>query len=248
LNVETATRPGSTEQAFHANDFEEAPEYSSLSALAVISLLFGLAAPLCLVSKFFLIIPLVGAGLSLLALVRIAGSGGNLAGRGVAVAALVLCIVFGVAEVSRSAITRYLRTSEAEKVARDWLAVLVAGNVQEAFRLTVEGQRPPSMESAIEPRSPVSPLDEFKNTEVIKAILAAGKDAGIDFKNTEDYQRLSWRQFVVRQRFQIAPTASAETQSEPFDVDITTQRSHFQRETKSRWLVWKYEKPKDGNP
>ena len=131
--MDTAARPVSAEQAFHANDFEEAPEYSSVSALAIISLLFGLASPLCLVSRFFLIIPLIGAALAILSLVRISSSGGALAGRAAAIAALALCIVFGVAEVSRGAITHYLRTAEAEKVARDWLKILASGDMQRAF-------------------------------------------------------------------------------------------------------------------
>jgi hypothetical protein len=246
--VDTAARPVSAEQAFHANDFEEAPEYSSVSALAIISLLLGLGSPLCLVSRVFLIIAVLGAVVSIIALARIAGSGGALAGRWAAVVGLAMCVAFGVAEVSRGAITRYLRTSEAEHVARDWLATLASGNVEQAFLLTVDGQRPPSMESALEPKA-TPPLDEFKSLDVIKSIVAAGKDAGIDLKGTENYERVTWRQFIVRQRFHITPSStSAEATRDGFDVDITTQRSHFQRETKSRWLVWKYENPTDGNP
>jgi hypothetical protein len=246
--VDTAARPISAEPAFHANDFEEAPEYSSVSALAIISVLFGLASPLCLVSRFFLIIPILGAAISLLALVRIAGSGGALAGRAAALFGLAVCVAFGVAELSRGAITRYLRTSEAEKVAREWLEVLTSGDVQRAFRLTVDGQRPPPSGTALDPKPPVDPLVEFSNSELIKQISSAGKDAEIDLTSTEDYQRLTWRQFIVRQRFQITPAGpSANGKGEPFDIDVTTQRSRFERNETTRWLVWKFEKPTDGD-
>ena len=246
--MDTVARPVSAEPAFHANDFEEAPEYSSVSALAIISLLFGLASPLCLVSRFFLIIPLLGAAFSLLALVRIAGSGGALAGRAAAVIGLAMCVVFGVAEVSRGAITRYLRTSKAENVAREWLETLASGNVDGAFRLTVDGQRPPPAGTPLDPKPTTNPFEDFKNLEIVTKISAAGKAAAIDLKSTDDYQRLTWRQFIVRQRFHITPAGtSAEGKGEPFDVDITTQRSKFQREEISRWLVWKFEKPTDGD-
>jgi hypothetical protein len=248
--VDTAARPVTVEPVFHSNDFEEAPEYSSVSALAIASLVLGLASPLCLVSRVFLILTVLGIALSIFALVRIAASDGSLAGRWAAVLGLALCVGFGTAEISRGAITHYLRTSQARNVAQQWLEVLAAGKLDDAFQRTVEGQRPRSpLGDPGAPPPTTTPFDEFTKLEVIQRIAAAGDKARIVFKGTDAYQRINWRQFIVQQRFQIAPAAKPDgAKPDPFDVAITVQRSRFARESASHWLVWKYEEPTESLP
>jgi hypothetical protein len=247
--VETTSRTVSTEPAFHSNEVEEAPEYSSLSALAIAGLLFGLASPLCLITGMLLFLPLAGLVLSVSALVRIATSDGTLAGRWVAVVGLAMSIVFGVAQLSRGAITRYWRTSEAQAFANDWLRLVAGGDFEEAFRRTVDGQRPDSVQPPGVPPSKTTPLDDFKNSDVIKAIAAAGTDADIDFEGTQEYERQTWRHFIVTQRFQISPNgANRESPPATFHVLVTSQRSQFIRERNSRWLIRQYEFPTDAVP
>jgi hypothetical protein len=247
--VSTLGRTISPEPAFHSNEFEESPEYSSLSALAIAGLLFGLASPLCLITGVLFVMPLVGMVLSIFALVRIAASGGTLAGRSAAVVGLALSIVFGVAQLSRGAITRYWRTSEAQVFASDWLRVLASGNIEEAFQHTVDGQRPANLQTPAAPPSTTTPLDDFTSSQVIKTITAAGKDSDIEFEGTEEYERQTWRHFLVTQRFQISPAAAeGEPRPDVFHVLVTSQRSQFIRERNNRWLIRQYEFPADAVP
>jgi hypothetical protein len=243
--VETATRPGSSEPAFHANDFEEAVEYSSLSALAIVGLLFGLASPLCMVSRFFLFVPLLGAVFSVLALVRISASAGTLAGRAAACIGLALCVAFGVAELTRGIVTRQLRTAEAQEFATKWLDILTDGKVDEAFKLTVAGSRPAPFPEPGQPAPTSTPLDEFKKLELIQDIAAAGSDAKIDFESTEQYERRSWRQFNVQQLFRISPSATSDAKPKPFDVLLTVERSKFTTDYAWHWLISDYKSPTD---
>lgn len=235
-----------SEPAFHTDDLEQVAEYRSVSALAIISLLFGLASPLCLVWPLLLVIPLVGAALSLVALLRIAASDGVLAGRWAAVAGLALCVGFGAAAITRERVTRLLRTRQAAAFAHDWIAMVVAGGTEPAFRLTVDAARPAprSADPALSAPDVVEPYDAFLERPVIQRLMAAGSDARIQFVETTSYQQPSRSQIVVHQRFTITPPPAAGDSPEPaFDVVVSLQRSRLPREQHRRWLISQVEDP-----
>jgi hypothetical protein len=240
--VDTATQRSPSDQAFHANDFEEAVEYRSLSVLAIISLLFGLASPLCLASRFLLLIPLLGIVVSIIALIRIAASDGLLAGRGAAIVGLALCVAFGTAQFTRTAFMRYIQTSQAREHGEKWLSVLASGRTEDAFRATFEGARPEPPPDPHAPPVTTTPYDEFIKLDEIKRIASAGKDAKITFQGTKSYDPQGRGRATVRQQFQVTP---ADDKAEPVEVDLTIQRSSFMGEANIRWLVIKYEPPTD---
>src|SRR5262245_20233314 len=120
-------------QAFHTDDSEQASEYSSLSVLAIISLVLGIASPLALTGSFWLAIPILGIAAAFLALRAIATSGGGLAGRWAAVAGLALAVASLLAPFSRDYVQRMVRSNQAEDAAQQWLALMTSGELQEAF-------------------------------------------------------------------------------------------------------------------
>src|SRR3954447_6695871 len=138
---------------FHSDEPEDATEYRSLSVLALISLVIGLASPLAFGMPLLLGIPLLGIGISLLALHRIAASGGTLTGSWMAVVGLFLCFVFVLAPFSRDYVLRTIRVHEAQSVGRKWLETLVAGQPDQAFHLTVDGNRAPPAPTPGEPET-----------------------------------------------------------------------------------------------
>src|SRR5438874_2243110 len=95
--------------AFRADDPEETSSYRSLSVLAIISLVVGIAAPLAFIGPLLLAIPLFGIALSLVALRQIAASEGALAGRWAAITGLSLCVVSIIAPFSRDMVQHAIR-------------------------------------------------------------------------------------------------------------------------------------------
>jgi hypothetical protein len=239
--VETATSVRGIDSVFHSDDLDQVAEYRSLSALAVLSLVFGLASPVCAAHPFFMVIPLVGAAIAIAALQRIAASDGALAGRWAATAGLVLCVVSAVGTISYDQVTRILRTNQAKDFASEWLHSLAAGNTEQAFRLTTDSVRRPPPPGPHEPVPQSNPFDEFKKNALIQSIAGAGDGARIQFVETLDYQPAGRRQYIVVQHFKVTPAAVSN--KEPVDVMLTLQRSTLDGETRMRWLVRSYQEP-----
>ena len=243
--METVTRLPVSDQAFHADDTEPVAEYRTVSALAIVSLLFGLASPLCLAWPLLLVIPLVGAAVSIFALRRIDTSDGALAGRWAATAALALCVFSGTAAVTRDLGTRYVRTRQAEKLGREWIELLLAGETEKAFQLSVAGNRrePPMPEPGM-PAPTGTPYELFLDDPVVSALTKAGAQSETQLAETLIYEPQPRRQFIIQQKFVIAPHAQADkSHQHPIEVILTLQRSHLAGERQPRWLVRSYEAP-----
>jgi hypothetical protein len=233
----TTTAPAHS-PAFHSDDQPEVSEYRTISALAIVALVFGLAAPFCFWAPFLMVIPLVGAGLAIVALRRIDESGGTLMGRGVALSVLALSLASATASISHDRVTRHLRSNQAEVLARQWINLLLNGRTQVAFGLTVDGARPPAPPAPGEPPPKESPLQRFTKDPVVTALVAAGPDSTIRFERTSSYTPLSSHQVVVEQEYSVAPAAVHGSQpSQPVGVVLDLQRSHLAGEKSLHWLV-----------
>ena len=236
--MDTATRPSAV-PAFNADDVNNVADYRSLSVLAIISLLIGLASPLCLLAPVFLLLPLFGVAISLLALRGIAVSGGRLAGRWAATVGLALCVASAASAVSRNTVVRYVRTSRAQEFGHSWLTKLVAKETEQAFKMTVDGTRPPP---ALEPGMPAptsTPYELFMNNPFVQAALAAGETATVESLETQEYAAQTQKDFYVRQKFRITPQSDSGKAgaTNAIEATLTLQRSHFRGENNSRWLV-----------
>jgi hypothetical protein len=240
-NMATGTSRTVSAPVFHGNDPEQITEYRTLSVLAIISLIMGLAAPLAVAAPFLLAIPLFGIAVSLVALRRIAVSEGVLAGRWAATIGLVLCVASAVLPISHDLIQRTIRINQAEKFGLDWVAMVTSGNTKEAFRHTVDGTRPMPPAEPNAPPKP-NPYETFVGQPVIKMLQAAGVGADIRIRDTVDYQAANWRSITVRQLYSVTPgsTASAGANSRPTEFVLSVQRATLPRESMSRWLVTSY--------
>lgn len=234
----TGTPSRVSSPAFHTDDLEETTEYRSLSVLALLGLLFGLASPLCFGAPLLMAIPIVGAAISILALQRIAASNGALAGRWAAIIGLFLCVAIGIAPFTRQFVIRTYREQQAKHFAADWLKLIAAGKTEEAFRLTIDSTRGPAQPPPGEKAPPANPYDTFIGLPLVKAMQAAGPDAEIRFGDTVAYDPRSFQQVFVRQKFEILPLAG-KSDAKPIDVFVVTQRARLPSEARSRWLMWK---------
>ena len=231
----TGTSQTASTPAFHDDDSEQTSNYRSLSVLAIISLVFGIASPLVLWGPLLMAIPLLGIAISLLALRNIATSGGALAGRWAAITGLALCIASVVTPHSRDFVQRWLRAGDSEKAGRHWLTLLAEGNTEEAMRLTIDGNRGQAPAEPGAPPPKETPYQRFQNEPVVKAVTAMGAGAEITFEETLDYVPVSYRNVTLRQRFRVK-SASSEAR-----VILAIQRAQLRGENMSRWLIARYE-------
>jgi hypothetical protein len=247
LKVETTTQAPSNQPAFHTEDLDQVASYRTLSALAIVSLLFGLAAPVSFVAPVFLAIPLFGTALSLVALRRIAASDGALAGKWAAATGLALCVASAAATISHAQATRFLHTRQAKQLGHQWVQLLVSGNTAEAFSLTVQSTRQEPPEPPVNfpgggPSEP--PYDQFIKHPLIQALTSAGSGANVQFSETLEYAPQPNHQCIVQQQFDVTPssTSAAGSQSNvtPVEAVVTLQLSRFPGESRLRWLVLSY--------
>lgn len=241
--METDTRT-TVAPAFHSDDVENVAAYRSLSVLSILSLIVGLLSWLCLFFPLFLGLAGFGVILSLLALRRIDASEGQLAGRWAAMAGLVLCVTFAAAAFARGAVTRYLRTSHAESATREFLDLVTANDTELAFKKTLQGNQAPPPPAPGEPAPTTTPYETFLNDPLIKKLVAAGKDAEIQYDGTLEYTAQSGNSFYLRQRYSVTPQSDSPNagEAEPIDVAITIQRSRLRGDSNPRWLIIRFEK------
>jgi hypothetical protein len=239
----TDTTTSISDPAFHADDLDQTTEYRSLSVLAIVGLILGLASPFCLAAPLLMVIPLVGAAVSIIALRQIAASDGALAGQWTASIGLVLCVACAIGAMTHKSLVRSLRSHQAEVFGEKWIGLLLSGKVDEAFRLTVDswrGQLPP--EPAV-PAPAKSPQDVFKDNPVIKELAAAGAKSKVRFGGTVSYEQQSARNVRVGQKFVVTPEGAAtasKPESGPIELLLTVSRSRIPGELNSRWLVSAY--------
>jgi hypothetical protein len=241
MTFDTTTTITDEEAAFHSDDPPEVSEYRTMSALAIVAFVFGLASPLCFWAPLLMGIPLFGAAMAIIAVRRIAASEGGLAGRGLALVALALCLVSATAAISHDRVTRYLRSNQAEEMARRWIGLLLAERTQEAFQLTVDGLRPPAPPGPGMPPPTETPLETFTKNPVVQALSAAGPASDVRFDGMLSYSPMSSGQLILQQRYSITPSAATGSQSgSSIEVILSVQRSRLAGEKGLRWLIYSF--------
>jgi hypothetical protein len=244
--VETTTTSTAHEPAFHADDLEVA-NYRTLSGLAIVSLVFGLAAPVAYAFPVLSAIPLFGIAVSLLALRRIDTSDGALTGRWAAAAGLVLCVASASATLGYAQMSRFLHVRQAEAFGRQWITLVNAGQLDQAFELTVTGSRPEPPPTPGAPKPAKTPFENFISNAVIQQLAGAGAGAEVRLAATTAYDRMPGTQCYVTQRFTVTPAgdsaSTAAGNGTAVDTLLTVQRSRRPGETRLHWLVTNFQNP-----
>ena len=215
----------------------ESADYHSLCVLAVISLVIGVAAPLCLFAPLLTAVPLFGAAIALVALRRIACSDGVMVGRAAALVGLILCIVSVSAAASRNWGIEYLRTRQATAAGIRWIELLNSGHEQQAYNMTVEGIEPANRRDADEPaEAAVDPVEQFAAQPAVEAVLSIGASAGVRFTGNLSYQPHSNGTCLIVQRYLVTPTGDQAGQR-PIAVRLSMQRGYAPGMPQMQWMV-----------
>ena len=244
VEMEPKSQSAARTTTFHSDDVESLGNYRTLSVLALVSLVIGLASPLAFSAPLARAIPLIGIGISLIALRRIAVSDGVLAGRWAAMVGLALSVASLLAVLSYDRVKEHLHVRQAEEFGTQWLATLQSGDTKRAFRLTSQGaqpSRPPD-----EPGMPASknPYDEFLANPVIQRLSQSGTSGKLSWKalflrSGPGRRVLGWTKVCRDSR--LIQTERIANVAGPIHVDLKLQRGRLPGEGLSRWLVVSYQ-------
>ncbi|QEG36497.1 hypothetical protein [Bythopirellula goksoeyrii] len=116
-----------------AYDADELISYRSLSSLAILALVLGLLSPLALMVPLFLVLPMMGIAVALLACVSIRSHAETLSGMNIAKLALFLSVFCLVAAPVKTLVRSQLFQRQADQAARQWLDTIVEGNISGAL-------------------------------------------------------------------------------------------------------------------
>lgn len=220
---------------------DEVTTYRTISALSIVGLLLGIAAPLCLAAPLLLAIPLFGIAVTLLAISRVAASDGAMIGRQAALFGLALCIVSLFTVASRSLVARQLLSRQARKVALDWVAQLQAGNIDQAFALSAASTRGsdplPPFNGPGANETPPDPLTTFREHPVVAYLSSAGREAKARYVADVKFQSLPRGQAYIQQQYKVSGPDS----NHAIAFELTLQRVSSGGSTPAKWAVADYQ-------
>ncbi len=176
----------SPELAAPAAEDAELPGYRPLCTWAVVGLVSGVLSPVALSSPVFWSIPVFGVVASLAALLQISRAEEAVSGRGIAIAGLMLSLLFGVAGPVQDLSYRYFVRGMAREFGREWFDYILAGDLMKAHQLTFsEAMRQPLDNTLIEyyAKNPESEqaMQNWSRRDVIQLLLNASEDAEIQY-------------------------------------------------------------------
>jgi hypothetical protein len=220
---------------------DDEADFGTISVLSLVSLVLGLAAPLCVLAPLLYAIPIAGAAVSLLAIGRIAASGGALIGRKAATIALALCVASASAAWAHTALANALFSRQARQAALEWFELVQAGELRRAFDRTVAStQSPPppppvnSLEASAGPAP--DPFQQFCDHPVVKRLPAAGQGREVVYVRDLGFDAGVRGDRRIRQEFSIGNSADSSDRS-AMHVQLTMQRTRSDSATPNRWLV-----------
>jgi hypothetical protein len=213
-----------------------------ISALALVSLVLGMASPLSLVAPLLWAIPLVGAALAIMTIRRIASSDGALVGRLAAVIGLALCVGSLAAAASRSIVTEQVLSRQAREFATEWLGVLQSGDTQTAFGYTAASMRgpapPPPPGAPAEPEPKRDPLADFRDHPLVRYMTSVGKDAEVKFDRQVGNGPETAGDARLTEDFSVTPVKGSSAPA--VTVHVALQRSQPTSLSPGKWLISDY--------
>jgi hypothetical protein len=225
-----------------ATESEQLLQYRSISSLAVVALLFGLASPLALVNPLLLAVPLAAVILALFALRQIAANEEVLSGRNLALVAVFLGVTFLFFTPVRLA-TRYeILKGHARELAEAFLDLLQKGQLYEAHQLAqlkyvTPGPDSPPEEYAQADKMTVEDFAKFKETKSIQNIEAVKSNFTYRFEAVEPTPARDGGEFFVL-RYQIVPDGSLGKRPFPIWISISRTRDESSVRPKWKWKIY----------
>jgi hypothetical protein len=233
--------------------------------LSIVALVVGLLSPLSFVAPLLWAVPIVGAAVSLAAIFRIDSSQGALIGRRAALVGLALCVASVSAAASRPMFAQQFISRQARRAALEWIALVQAGQSQQAFERTVASiQSPPTPlsdaqqpgdereqrssdeqehnhEHAAGTRHTVlpgagSPLEQFREKPVVHFLMTDGADMRARYERDLAFSLGPRDDARIEQQFAIC-SAEGSPSTPSASVEISLLRTRISALVPPRWFV-----------
>jgi hypothetical protein len=228
-------------------------EYRRVSVLAILALLLGLASSGALLGEVLLALPVVGLGVGLLAIAKINASDKHFSGRLLAQWGIFFSVLFGVAAVARPLLFQEIVDRQAQSFARDWLELLVAGNVKQALKVVDMSAKSPMVPRNTRGKPAANDdidieakiLEVFRQDPIVGQLQTAGKQARVRYEQTVSKPISTGRQTWVTQIFSITGKQSdgenPTDQQNSFHVRLHLQKTRTTGNRVAFWSVLKWQ-------
>jgi len=234
----------------HPADFEsetetpaadQADRYQSNSVLSIAGLLLGIASAAAFWRPALLVVAAAGVLVSLLALRRISRFKPELTGRGIALAGLVLSLVFGMGAVGYERVARWRTRAEGRQFASQWFEYLRQNEPEKAHHLSLAPHIRQPLDDSLRNTYTTNPyrrreLENFVADPVVRTLLALGEKADVRFYSTEGQRIYSESADVA---FAYAVTLEHEGRTKTFFVLVGLSRTTNQQTGQARWTLVK---------
>jgi hypothetical protein len=233
-----------------STEFDAVAEYPPVSRLAVLSLVLAIFASGAVFSPLLVCVAVAGALVAAAALWSIARAERPPLGRRAAVAALLLCVLFGAWGTTWRITRQQVLYAQAKEHADKWLQLVQAGRLQEAYQLHL------NQDSRLAPGADLA--EHFKNNrdsrrefesffqrEPLQRIVAAGAEGQVRFVRYEDQVDESYagqKMDLLTLRYVLEAGPGGRPQTEVFLVQIG--RSVAPGGDEARWELRSVETPK----
>lgn len=209
-------------------------EYLPISGLAVAAACVGVASAAAVVSPLFLVVPMIGAGLSVMALGDVARREAPKAGRLAALAGLALSIGFGTQAASQMAVRFTSSRARAMAAAEAFVTAVGQGRNVDAIAMCRYDALPdtllPQPSGPLVGEAAAEILAKFGLMPTVAAVQACGgRPPAIEAARADDTTWEAWRVSVA------VPCEGADS-SAPVRLDVKVGRDPTASAT-DRWLI-----------
>ena len=218
-------------------------DYRAISTSGVLSLGLGVLSFTALIFPLFWIFPVLGFLLALLSLRRIGKSDSHLTGRRVAVAGLLLSLLFGSMATTRYSMRQFIINNQAEDFATLWFTLFQEGSLLKAHQL--------SMDPKFRLRDDVllneqyendvtlkETLNKFVEEELIKTLVTQQDRA--TYRLVANLDQIRDEQVIrIRQLYQISFSDNGVTKVVRFELTIRCQFDKLSNQT--YWTIADYQ-------
>lgn len=181
---------------------ERPEEYASLDPLAVIALILGIASIGAVVfSSLFLGAGILAVIFGVISLIRVVGSDGVLAGKGIATVAVALGLLFSSLQIGYAK-SREAKIQQAGKeIALKWLELVQNGKLNEAHQLTkiYWNREVPGTDLEKHYGETVKSFEEQDMKEMMNTGQMAGQIGGTPFDERTDFFRTNLMATIIEQ-------------------------------------------------
>jgi len=219
---------------------EDMAQYRSISALAVLTLILGIASGLALFHVMLWVLPFLAIVIGVGTLYHIHRSGESLTGRSLATTGILLGCLFGAWAISQYVATAQLVEQEAREITEAWMTLVKAGNANRLHQqnLIATDRIPDDAKVADYYKNNSDAkknLDKFVSTEPLKTALKLGESLKWSY-SAKILQAIDRGNRYVSVPIHVSGTNAGQ----PWESDsiLSIQRSRSEKGSEWRVVAW----------